>query len=335
MKPSRIAQNLIKTLTKNPLPPLLWGPPGVGKTAVAQSIADHLNFDLIDWVAPVHQPVDLTGGLRIEDGYTFFCPPKELATISRPTLFLIDDIGFADERMQQALLKLIHERKLGEHKLPDFVYFMATSNRLGDRAGVRRLLSPLKSRFTHIDFQPDVDDWLAWADDYGIVPEIRSYIAFARDRLVTFDPNVEQETFACPRTWHALSDVFHFAPAESRREYFKGIVGDAATELMAHMELFHSLPPANEIAEQGLAYKMPDDPATRYVVVTSLGDYAKAAAEQKNTQHLRNILLIANAMPADFGVLLGRALLKAAPLCQSWPEMSKFLAKHAEVTGAY
>lgn len=335
MRPSEIIELLSRNITKS-LPTILWGGPGIGKTAVGHELARVLGFRLIDWYAPIYQPVDLTGGMVVTDGYTTFAPPRYLLEINEPTLFLLDDIGFADERMQQALLKLIHERKVGHHTVPDHVYFLATSNRLGDRASVRRLISPMTSRFHHIDFEVNADDWLAWAGRNGIISEIRSFIAFKRSALYTFSADKDQRSFACPRTWAALSAVYHSTPEEQKLKYFSGLIDEGTTiEFLAHTELYHRLPPAREIAEMGDRYQLPDNPAERYVIVTSLGDYAKTAAKEKNMQHLENILKLADVLPADFSLLLVRDTLRASHDVQRFTIFGQLLAKHGTVLNAY
>ena len=58
MKPTRISEVITKLLATR-WPVFIWGPPGVGKSSVVETIAKKQNFELLDIRASLLDPTDL------------------------------------------------------------------------------------------------------------------------------------------------------------------------------------------------------------------------------------------------------------------------------------
>src|ERR1041384_3580410 len=94
------------------LPVLLWGEPGIGKTAALQQLAETLDLPLTTVIASVHEPSDFSGLPVVGDDPAVrgvpMAPPDwavRLARAGRGLLFL-DELSTAPPAVPAALARL-------------------------------------------------------------------------------------------------------------------------------------------------------------------------------------------------------------------------------------
>ena len=151
------------TTAKQPV--MIWGPPGVGKSAVVAQVAKNIGAELIDLRAVLLDPTDIRGIPYVVDGAMKISDPAVLpnARSKKKFLLFLDEIVAAPPATQAALFQLILDRKIGTYTLPDGVVMVAAGNRATDRSGANRMLAALSNRFIHYDFDVNLDDWCNWA----------------------------------------------------------------------------------------------------------------------------------------------------------------------------
>ncbi|MEU3399959.1 AAA family ATPase [Streptomyces filamentosus] len=138
------------------LPVLLWGEPGIGKTAALTRLAEELDLPLTTVIASVHEPTDFSGLPVLGDdpaarGVTM-APPDwavRLVRDGRGLLFL-DELSTAPPAVQAALLRLVLERRVGTLTLPPGVRIVAAANPRASAADGWELSAPLANRFVHL-----------------------------------------------------------------------------------------------------------------------------------------------------------------------------------------
>ncbi|MGW0333437.1 AAA family ATPase [Streptomyces sp. NPDC003011] len=147
------------------LPVLLWGEPGIGKTAALTQLAATLDLPLTTVIASVHEPSDFSGLPVIGDDPAEqgvpMAPPDwavRLVRAGRGLLFL-DELSTAPPAVQAALLRLVLERRIGTLRLPPEVRIVAAANPRSSAADGWELSPPLANRFVH----------LQWAHDHEVV----------------------------------------------------------------------------------------------------------------------------------------------------------------------
>ncbi|MEU1168154.1 MoxR family ATPase, partial [Streptomyces sp. NPDC005921] len=116
------------------LPVLLWGEPGIGKTAALTQLAETLELPLTTVIASVHEPSDFSGLPVVGDDPAVqgvpMAPPDwaiRLVKAGRGLLFL-DELSTAPPAVQAALLRLVLERRVGALRLPPGVRIVAAAN---------------------------------------------------------------------------------------------------------------------------------------------------------------------------------------------------------------
>ena len=203
LTPKQVLEFLLNVAIVRPV--FLWGPAGIGKSALVQQFADDLGMPCVSLLGSQLAPEDLIGVPQIIDGVSRFCPPS---TISRtdPYVLFLDELNACSHEIQKAFYSLIHERRIGEYRLPAGSIVIGAGNRAQDGAIVKPVSSALINRMIHVSIKVSHREWLEWAYQNDIHPLVVQYIQARPDHLWSKPPKHE-EPFSTPRSWHAFSDA--------------------------------------------------------------------------------------------------------------------------------
>src|SRR5262245_11029746 len=191
--------------------PFIWGPPGIGKSALVREAAEFLDLPCVTLLGTQIAPEDLIGVPRVRsiDGGGFateFCPPKAILR-TEPFLLFIDELNSAVPDVQKAFYSLILDRRLGDYVLPGGSRVVGAGNRVEDRALVRPMATALANRMVHVALGPDAEAWLAWGASHGVHALVLAFIRARPDRLFELPPTDATPAYPTPRAWHMLSDT--------------------------------------------------------------------------------------------------------------------------------
>lgn len=275
MKVSEVKNALKKTLPTK-VPTFLWGSPGLGKSSVINQAAKELGYSVVDVRAALLDPCDLRGIPSVDGktGTTRWNPPNFLPHGGKQVLFL-DELPNAPPMVQNSLLQLALDRRVGEYQLPDDVYVVAAGNRAEDRSGAGRLIKSLANRFIHLDVEVDTKDWLEWAGENGIDGKIQAFINFRPNLLHDFVPTNPENAFPTPRSWAFLSSLL---PSDPCFSVMAGCVGKgAAAEFRGFLECFQGLPSVTQIYDDPDTCPIPDGAnlGAHYAVVIAAAERLK------------------------------------------------------------
>jgi len=145
-------------------PVMIWGPPGVGKSQLVSDIAQQHSVPLVDIRLSQLEPTDLRGIPFRSEGLVEWAVPRMLPDADRhgsKGILFLDEITSATPAVSAAAYQLILDRCLGEYVVPEGWVIFAAGNRQGDRGVTYSMPSPLANRFTHFNFDVNVDDWVA------------------------------------------------------------------------------------------------------------------------------------------------------------------------------
>ncbi|MEU6558567.1 AAA family ATPase [Nocardia nova] len=268
------------------LPVLLWGEPGIGKTAALTQLAESLDLPLTTVIASVHEPSDFSGLPVIgEDPAAHgvpLAPPDwavRLVRAGRGLLFL-DELSTAPPAVQAALLRLVLERRIGALRLPAGVRIVAAANPRSSAADGWELSPPLANRFVHLNWTHDPDVVVrglggVWpraslpALDTEKFPAAVDFarravcgLLAARPTLVHRLPSGETRrggAWPSPRSWEMTLRLIAFATAaDAGRDVLslliRGTVGDGpGFELLTSMDRMELPDPEQLLADPGNA----------------------------------------------------------------------------------
>src|SRR5579862_6931011 len=130
-------------------PVFIWGPPGIGKSALVQRFADELGMPCVSLLGSQLAPEDIIGVPQIVDGTSRFCPPSMIAR-TEPYILFLDELNACSHEVQKSFYSLIHERRIGEYLLPKGSIVVGAGNRSQDSAIVKPMSSALLNRMTHV-----------------------------------------------------------------------------------------------------------------------------------------------------------------------------------------
>lgn len=309
---------------------MLRGSPGIGKStllfSLAKAMPDYLpcyidvaNLDLGDLGMPV---------IDREDMVTNYAPNARFGigkNQTRPVILMLDELTKASRPVLNMLLPVILEHRLGDVELPTGSLVFATGNLDTDGVG-DTLPAHAANRMTMIDYaNPSCDEWLEWAADNGIAPEI---MAFAKqtpevfDCYTDLDPKAKNpyifnpltgntRTFCSPRSLAKASNLVNNREALSTAflPALAGTVGEAAARQMeALVNLSDTLPLFENIVKDPLKTKVPksDSVGAMFILVFSLASrvdsdtidavmkYVERIAEQSFEAHALFVTTLAS-----------------------------------------
>lgn len=268
------------------LPVLLWGEPGIGKTAALTQLAASLDLPLTTVIASVHEPSDFSGLPIVGEDPAVqgvpMAPPQwavELVRAGRGLLFL-DELSTATPAVQAALLRVVLERRVGALRLPPGVRIVAAANPRASAADGWELSPPLANRFVHLYWVHDREVVVrglggVWprAELPHLVPErLPEAVAFARRAVCGFLearptlihrlPSTETRrggAWPSPRSWEAALTLLAFGTAAGVSPdvlalLVRGAVGDGpGFEFLAHLDRMDLPDPESLLADPARA----------------------------------------------------------------------------------
>ena len=278
MRASLLSDTLIAVGQLQPV--WIWGPPGTGKSQLVHKWAKTVG-ELRDLRACLLESVDLRGLPKLTENAAVWLPPAFLPRSGKGVLFL-DELAQAPIPVQNACLQLALDRKVGEYTLPEGWHVVAASNRLEDRAGANRTTSALNSRFLHLDLEVSSEDWIAWAAEKGVSPEVRSFIAFRPSLLHKFDP--AERSSPNPRSWEFVSKLLPKVPGpEAEHPIVSGLVGKgAAAEFLAHRRIYATIPDLNKLLYDNA--KVPEDPSIKHALIGAATELLRDGVDKKGNK---------------------------------------------------
>ena len=294
------------------LPVLLWGEPGIGKTAALTQLAASLDLPLTTVIASVHEPSDFSGLPVVGDDPAAqgvpMAPPDwavRLVRAGRGLLFL-DELSTAPPAVQAALLRLVLERRVGALRLPAGVRIVAAANPRSSAADGWELSPPLANRFVHLQwtFEHEVvvrglgGTWpqasLPRLDPQRLAEAVTFArravcgLLAARPGLVHRLPSNESRRggpWPSPRSWEMALCLVAFATAAgTSREVLsmlvRGTVGDGpGLELLASMDRM-DLPDPEDLLANPATADLPERGDLRQAVLDGVVEAVRQRPEK-------------------------------------------------------
>ncbi|MEU1427287.1 MoxR family ATPase [Nocardia sp. NPDC005746] len=311
------------------LPVLLWGEPGIGKTAALTQLSNTLDLPLTTVIASVHEPSDFSGLPIIGDDPATqgvpMAPPEwavRLVREGRGLLFL-DELSTAPPAVQAALLRLVLERRIGTLRLPPGVRIVAAANPRSSAADGWELSPPLANRFVHLNWVHDhevVVRGLGGTWPYATLPTLDpekfpEAVDFARravcgllagrPKLVHQLPSSEARrggAWPSPRSWEMTVRLIAFATAAGASRdvlslLVRGSVGDGpGFELLTSIDRMDLPDPELLLADPGAA-----DLPTRGDLRQAALDAVVAAVRSRRTKARWDAAWVLLAKAAETG----------------------------------
>jgi hypothetical protein len=316
---------VLRDLMDSRVAALVLGAPGTGKTACAIGLPDYDAGEQYFEFRPIyHRPEDLkfpivdVAAKTLDWVQSVFPNDPEWKGV-----ICIDELGQADRDMQASMFGLFHfrERKIGNYHLPAGARLIATSNRVQDKGGVQKMLTPLADRVCFIDFEPDTSRALGQrtfhdencehllASDLPAAEHVVGFLRAFPQSMLTWNADRPSDS-ATPRGWEMLSRALKPTVRDTDRIIADGIVGpSAAVEFTTYREIAVQIDPLAILANPKAASVPENQPSLMWATVSSL----TACAKKCDAKQLKAMAEYFCKCPAEYAVYGAKDATAATP----------------------
>jgi hypothetical protein len=295
------------------LVPMIEGHPGIGKSSIVNQLANKYNLQLIDVRLSTCDPTDLQGLPNFnKNGEAYFAPFNTFPLESTPIpkgkdgfLLFLDEFNSCSRAVAVAAYKLVLDRKIGMYNLHPNTAIVCAGNLTTDKAIVNTMGTAMQSRLVHIEMEVDFNEWL---EDVALPQKWDSrIIAFLNNfpnKLMDFDPDSQEKTFCCPRTWEFVNKLIKGEGIdEDLISLLAGtITSGVAAEFINYTKVFDQLPSISSILLSPDTTDIPTDTSVKWAVTSILLEHI----EEKN---LKAFCTYMNRFDLGFRILFIRALI--------------------------
>ncbi len=323
LPPKKLREALIHICLAG-LVPMVTGPPGTGKSDIVNSIAEQFDLELLDERLSTKEPVDLAGFPSIQNGRATFIPPdwvplQDLDKVPKGKkgwLLFLDEFNSASPATQAAAYKLVLDKKLGKFALHKNVWIICAGNNETDMAIVNRLSTAMQSRLIHLQLSVSPNDWLEWAAINNLDFRVTSYIEHRPEILHKFDPDHNDRTFACSRTWFFSSKLIKGqTDLRSMLPVLAGTISEGvAREFISYSTLCTKLPSIKEIVAQPTTIQIDQEPSMLYAVSHMIAAYL-------DSKNAAQIMQYVDRLPMEFGTITMQSAFKRNSKLATLPEV--------------
>lgn len=204
-------------------PVFLIGPPGIGKTAIMEEIAEELGVGLVSYSMTHHTRQSALGLPFIEkktyNGVEYNVSEYTMSEIiasvydfiektglSEGILFL-DEINCVSETLAPAMLQFLQYKTFGRHRVPKGWIVVTAGNPPEYNNSVRDFDIVTWDRLKRVDVEPDYGAWKSYAQKKQTHPAVTTYLEIKRDNFYKIETTVDGKSFVTARGWSDLSDM--------------------------------------------------------------------------------------------------------------------------------
>lgn len=204
-------------------PVFLMGPPGIGKTAIMEQVAQELGVALLSYSMTHHTRQSALGlpfiSHKVYGGKEYDVSEYTMSEIiasvydmieqsgkSEGILFL-DEINCVSETLAPIMLQFLQYKVFGRHRVPDGWIVVTAGNPPEYNNSVREFDIVTWDRLKRIDVEPDFDVWKEYAYNASVHPAVLSYLEIKKANFYRVESTVGGKAFVTARGWDDLSQM--------------------------------------------------------------------------------------------------------------------------------
>ena len=204
-------------------PIFMIGPPGIGKTAIMEQIAQDLNVGLVSYSMTHHTRQSALGLPFITsekyDGEEFQISEYTMSEIiasvyklrketgHKEGILFLDEINCVSETLAPAMLQFLQYKVFGTHQIPRGWIVVTAGNPPEYNKSVREYDIATWDRLKRIDVEPDYEVWKEYAYKKGIHGSILTFLEIKKNYFYVVETTVDRKSFVTARGWEDLSEM--------------------------------------------------------------------------------------------------------------------------------
>ena len=262
------------------------GAPGIGKSQAPAQIARSEGWyvDMVNLMN--YSPVEVTGWVtQVGDAMSQLKPDWLIRVMQavedgKDAMIIFEEVNQCEEEVQKRFAQIIWDRKVAGVFLPANVLLVANGNRKEDKAGVKRTLGHMTSRFLTVELVAELEPTLEYFTSIGVTQPVIDYLAFygkGEDQCL-HRPQPEGPSPSA-RTYEQLSDtILAGATGELLRVEANGCIGiGEAAKFRKFMDIYNDMVHPKEILENPETADVPEGLDTQVALVGALAGHVEQA----------------------------------------------------------
>lgn len=206
-------------------PVFLMGPPGIGKTAIMEQIAQELDVCLVSYSMTHHTRQSALGLPFIEkkvfNGKEYQVSEYTMseiiasvyetmeATGKKEGILFLDEINCVSETLAPMMLQFLQCKTFGNQALPEGWLIVAAGNPPEYNKSVRDFDVVTLDRVKRIDVEEDYGVWKEYARRKNLHGAVLSYLDIKKDNFYRIENTADGLQFATARGWEDLSELLY------------------------------------------------------------------------------------------------------------------------------
>lgn len=202
-------------------PIIMLGPPGVGKTAVVEQIAEEMDVNFVSYSITHHTRQSALGLPFIAqeefDGREYsvseYTMSEIIASVYRAReesgvnegILFLDEVNCVSETLAPAMLQFLQYKTFGMHRLPEGWVIVTAGNPPEFNRAARDFDPAMLDRLMKIDIEADVNVWQEYAAAHGVHPAVTTYLEAKPGSFYKVRANARGFKIVTSRGWEDLS----------------------------------------------------------------------------------------------------------------------------------
>ena len=204
-------------------PVFLMGPPGIGKTAIMEQIAQELGVALLSYSMTHHTRQSALGlpfiSHKVYGGKEYDVSEYTMSEIiasvydmiersgKNEGILFLDEINCVSETLAPIMLQFLQYKVFGRHRVPDGWIVVTAGNPPEYNNSVRDFDIVTWDRLKRVDVEPDFDVWKEYACNASVHPAVLCYLEIKKNNFYKVESTVSGKTFVTARGWDDLSQM--------------------------------------------------------------------------------------------------------------------------------
>ena len=204
-------------------PVFLMGPPGIGKTAIMQQIANELEVGLVTYSMTHHTRQSALGLPFIVEkefgGQTYHIAEYTMSEIvaavykeieehgHQEGILFLDEMNCVSETLAPAMLQFLQYKIFGSHQIPKGWLVVTAGNPPEYNKSVREFDLVTWDRLKRMDVEPDIKAWKEYARERQVHPAIMTYLELHPEHFYHIERTMDGQDFVTARGWEDLSVI--------------------------------------------------------------------------------------------------------------------------------
>ena len=286
-------------------PLLLMGPPGIGKTAIMEQVAQECGIGLVSYTITHHTRQSAIGLPFIsrreygekEYSVTEYTMSEIIAAVYdqiettgiREGILFLDEINCVSETLAPTMLQFLQYKTFGTHRVPDGYIIVTAGNPPQYNKSVRDFDIVTLDRLRRIDIEEDFAAFREYASRVGIHGSVMAYLGIRSNHFYSIRTEVEGRHFVTARGWEDLSRTIQ---VHEKRNL--PVDEDLAVQFLQDPEIARSFAAYYDLYKKYKdIYRVPDILEGRFFTVEDpAGSTADAGYDEADEVRSREVFLV-------------------------------------------